>query len=268
VKTARKQVLRWDEKSARRSLDNLAVEEPLEIRIDSRPLVVTMRTPGHDDELSAGFLASEGLIRSRDDVQAIRANKRNRAGNSIDVFLSPDVAINFQQIARRGYMSSSCGLCGRESIETVQRKFRPIRARMAVSAALVLELPGRLRAAQPTFEQTGGLHAAGIFARDGELIVAREDIGRHNAVDKVIGHGLINSLLPFDEHILVVSGRASFEILQKALSARIPIICAVSAPSSLAVDFAKKSGQTLIGFLRDQRMNVYAGRQRLQFNSN
>jgi len=227
-----------------------------------------MRTPGHDDELAVGFLISEGLIRSREEIQTIRVNKRNRAGNSLDVFLSPDVAINFQQIARRGFASSSCGLCGRESIESVRRKFRPVRSRMKIDAVTILELAGRLRGAQPTFEQTGGLHAAGIFSRAGQLMVAREDIGRHNAVDKVIGHGLINGLLPFDENILVVSGRASFEILQKALSARIPIVCAVSAPSSLAVDFAKKSGQTLIGFLRDRRMNIYAGAQRLLFSSN
>ena len=248
-------------------MDNLAVEEPLEIRIDSRPLVITMRTPGHDDELAAGFLVSEGLIRMREEVREIRANKRNRDGNSLDVFLALETAIDFQTMARRGFVSSSCGLCGRESIQSVRRKFCRVRSRKRVEASLLLELPARLRAAQPTFEQTGGLHAAGLFTRDGKLLVAREDIGRHNAVDKVIGHGLLNSMLPFDEHILVVSGRSSFEIMQKSLSAQIPIVCAVSAPSSLAVEFAKRSGQTLIGFLRAPRMNVYAGRQRVHFSS-
>ncbi len=266
MKTARKLVLRWDEKFARRSADDLAVEEPLEIRIDSQRLVVTMRTPGHDDELAAGFLFSEGLIRSREDLRDIRLNKRNRTGNSLDVFLSPGVSVNFKQLTQRGFASSSCGLCGRESIKAVRRKFRPVHSGLSVEAHLLLRLPDRLRAAQPTFESTGGLHAAGIFTPDGNLVVAREDIGRHNAVDKVIGHGLLNGLLPFDHHVLVISGRASFEIMQKSISARFSIVCAVSAPSSLAVEFAKESRQTLVGFLRERRMNVYAGRQRIDFS--
>ena len=248
-------------------MDNLAVEEPLEIRIDTRPLVITMRTPGHDDELAAGFLVSEGLIRTRNEVRDIRVNKRNRDGNSLDIFLAPETSIDFQQMARRGFVSSSCGLCGRESIESVQRKFRRVRSRARVEASLLIDLPDRLRAAQPAFEQTGGLHAAGLFTREGKLLVAREDIGRHNAVDKVIGHGVLNNLLPFDQHILMVSGRASFEIMQKSLSAQIPVVCAVSAPSSLAVEFAKKSGQTLIGFLRAPRMNIYTSRHRVHFSS-
>ena len=265
MKTARKRVLRWNDKLARGGSDELAVEEPLEIRIDSQALVVTMRTPGHDDELAAGFLFTEGLIRSREELRDIRLNKRNRAGNSLDVFLSSHVSVNFKQLAQRGFASSSCGLCGRESIKAVRRKFRPIRSEVLIEAELLLQLPDRLRAAQPTFESTGGLHAAGIFTLDGELVVAREDIGRHNAVDKVVGYGLLNGRLPFDRHIMVVSGRASFEIMQKSISARIPIVCAVSAPSSLAVDFAKESGQTLVGFLREKRLNVYTGRQRLSF---
>jgi len=253
-------------KTSSRSSDDLAIEEPLEIRIDTRPFVVTMRTPGHDDALAAGFLFTEGLIRSGKDLRDIRLNRRNRTGNSIDVFLAPDVLINFERLVRHGFASSSCGVCGKESIRAVRRRMKPVRSRLVINGKLLLRLPERLRAAQPAFERTGGLHAAGIFTRDGELVVAREDIGRHNAVDKVIGHGLLNNMLPFDQHVLVVSGRASFEIMQKSLAARIPIVCAVSAPSSLAVEFARESRQTLVGFLRQERMNVYAGKQRVNFS--
>jgi FdhD protein len=266
VKTSRQQVSRWTEGVARRGRDELAVEEPLEIRIDTRPVVVTMRTPGHDEELAAGFLVTEGVVRSRDELRVVRTNARNRSGNSIDVFLSAESRIDLNDLARHGFASSSCGLCGKESIRAVYRRFKPVRCRLAVSVKMLARLPEKLRAAQPTFERTGGLHAAGIFTPMGELVVAREDIGRHNAVDKVIGFGLVNDLLPFDNHILVVSGRASFEIMQKSLAARLPMVCAVSAPSSLAVEFARESRQTLVGFLRENRMNVYAGRQRVNFS--
>jgi len=264
VKAGLQQVLRWNEKTSRRSRDELAIEEPLEIRIDSRPVVVTMRTPGNDEELAAGFLFTEGLIRSRGDVRAIRKNTRNRTGNSLDVFLDPSVAVDLARLARRSFAASSCGVCGKESIRAVRRRLPPVKSRLVVDGRLLLQLPDRLRAAQPAFERTGGLHAAGIFTRDGTLVVAREDIGRHNAVDKVIGHGLLNGLLPFDDRVLVVSGRASFEIMQKSLAARIPVVCAVSAPSSLAAQFARESGQTLVGFLRKERMNIYARRARIR----
>jgi len=224
-----------------------------------------MRTPGHDDELAAGLLFTEGIIRSRADVRGIRPNRRNPTGNSLDVLLASDVTIPFERLGRRGYASSSCGICGKESIRAVQRKFPRVRSGGRVDATVLAGLPTRLRAVQPAFERTGGLHAAGIFARSGELVVAREDIGRHNAVDKVIGFGLLNGLLPFSEHVLVVSGRASFEIMQKALAARIPIVCAVSAPSSLAVEFARAGNQTLAGFVRGDRLNVYAGARRVRF---
>ena len=266
MKTSRRQVLRWAERTARLGQDELAVEDPLEIRIDTRPVVVTMRTPGHDEELAAGFVVTEGVIGSRDELRAVRRNARNRSGNSIDVFLAEHSRINLNELSRHGFASSSCGLCGKESIRAVRRHFRSVRSRVTVSARVLVQLPDQLRAAQPTFERTGGLHAAGIFDLNGRLVVAREDIGRHNAVDKVIGFGLLNGLLPFDRHILVVSGRASFEIMQKSLAARIPVVCAVSAPSSLAVEFARESRQTLVGFLRDNRMNVYAGRQRVSFS--
>lgn len=258
------QVFRWHSNApARRERDELALEEPLEIRLDTQPLVVTMRTPGYDEELAAGWLFTEGLIHKPEDLQAVRRNARNKDGNSLDVFLAPDMKVDRARLARRGAVVSSCGVCGRESIRDVRRRLKPISSRLKISAALLAQLPDKLRAAQPTFERTGGLHAAGIFTRDGELVVAREDIGRHNAVDKVIGFGLLNQLRPFSEHVLVVSGRASFEIMQKALAARVPVVAAVSAPSSLAVEFARTSRQTLVGFLRAERMNIYAGRSRI-----
>ena len=267
MKTARKHVHRWDGESVRRITDELAGEEPLEIRIDSRPVVVTMRTPGHDEELAVGFLFTEGLIRSRDDFRAARKNTRNRTGNSLDVFLSPDVAVDLKRLTRSGFVSSSCGVCGKESIRAVQQRLKPVRSHLVVGAKMLAQLPEKLRAVQPTFERTGGLHAAGIFSREGELIVAREDIGRHNAVDKVIGFGLLNGLLPFDDRVLVVSGRASFEIMQKSLAAGLPLVAAVSAPSSLAVEFARSSRQTLVGFLRAERMNIYAGASRVSLRN-
>lgn len=259
-----KQVTRWFAEAApTRCRDELAIEEPLEIRLETRPLVVTMRTPGHDEELAAGWLFTEGLIRTPADLRAVRRNARNKDGNSLDVFLARDVKVDLSRLARRGVAVSSCGVCGKESIRAVRRRLQPVSSRLKVSAKLLAQLPEKLRAAQPTFERTGGLHAAGLFTRTGELVVAREDIGRHNAVDKVIGFGLLNDLLPLDEHILIVSGRASFEIMQKSLAARLPIVGAVSAPSSLAVEFARESRQTLAGFLRAERMNIYSGRQRV-----
>jgi FdhD protein len=263
VSVVGRKIVRWESGAKRPAMDHLAAEEPLEIRIDTRPLLVTMRTPGHDAELAAGLLFTEGLLTARKDVRDIKANRRNPSGNSIDVFLSPDVSVDLQRLKRRGFVSSSCGVCGKDSIEAVRRRFKAVRTRGSIDAKLLMELPGKLRRAQPTFDRTGGLHAAGIFTRDGDLIVAREDIGRHNAVDKVIGFGFLNELLPFDAHVLAVSGRASFEIMQKSIAARIPAVCAVSAPSSLAVEFAMASGQTLAGFVRDGRMNIYAGARRV-----
>jgi FdhD protein len=266
VKTARRLVYHCSRNDSRRVVDDIAIEEPLEIRIDSEPLVVTMRTPGHDHELAAGFLYSEGIICSHNQIQVVRLNPRNRSSNSLDVFLSPDAHVDRNRFTRRGIMSSSCGVCGRESIRAIRRQFPAAKFDGIFRSDVLLRLPAALRQAQPTFERTGGLHAAGIFTRDGELIVAREDIGRHNAVDKVIGYGLLNGLLPFRRHVLIVSGRASFEIMQKSLSAQIPAVCAVSAPSSLAVEFARASRQTLIGFLREARLNIYSGAKRVRFS--
>ncbi|HWE93715.1 MAG TPA: formate dehydrogenase accessory sulfurtransferase FdhD [Tepidisphaeraceae bacterium] len=245
--------------------DELAVEEPLEIRVKGRAVSVTMRTPGHDEELAAGFLLSEGMIRGRADVLRVEPCVQASAGNVVNVVLAPTVAVDFERLTRHVFASSSCGLCGKATIEAVCQNVEPVESDAAVDAGTLLGLPDKLRQAQAAFDRTGGLHAAGVFTLDGELVVAREDVGRHNAVDKVLGFGLLNGLLPFDRHVLMISGRASFEIMQKALAGRLPIVAAVSAPSSLAAEFAAESGQTLVGFLRGRRMNVYAEPRRVRF---
>lgn len=266
--TSRKRVWRWErDRPAAQHTDDLVLEEPLELRIESRPVSVTMRTPGHDLELAAGLLLSEGLIRQPADLLRLAHSGRNADGNVLDVFLAPGVTADFARLARHGFVSSSCGLCGKTAIRAVHGRFPPLGRGPSVPATLLASLPERLRAAQEVFARTGGLHAAAVFDASGGLIVAREDVGRHNAVDKVLGHGLLEGLLPFDRHILVVSGRASFEIVLKALAARVPIVCAVSAPSSLAVEFARRSRQTLVGFLRDGRMNIYSMVQRIRLRS-
>jgi FdhD protein len=264
--TRRTRVLRWQAGAApARHGDELAAEEPLEIRVDTRPVVVTMRTPGHDVELAAGFLLTEGLIRRRQDVLRVTPNPGNRDGNVLEIFLAPGVAVDFARLTRHVFASSSCGLCGKATIKAVHQHFPKVRSRVKFRATTLLKLPEELRRRQATFDRTGGLHAAAVCDAAGRLVVVREDVGRHNAVDKVIGHGFFEGLLPFDRHALVVSGRASFEILQKSLAARIPVIAAVSAPSSLAVEFARRSGQTLVGFIRGDRMNVYTHPERVQF---
>ena len=221
---------------------------------------VTMRTPGHDEELAAGFLLAEGLIHKKRDVTLIaHCRGAQQPENVLNVFLAPSVKLDMAQLTRHVFASSSCGVCGKASIESVRQHFPPLTSRFAIDAKILRGLPEQMRAAQATFAQTGGLHAAAIFDAKGKLIVLREDVGRHNAVDKVLGYGLLKGKLPFDLHVLLVSGRASFEIMQKALAARVPIVCAVSAPSSLAVEFARESGQTLVGFLRGESMNVYSG---------
>lgn len=263
--TESRHVLRWQRGlKARREKDDLAVEEPLEIQVDTRSVAVTMRTPGHDDELAAGFLLTEGIIRSRADVARITPYVRNQTGNVLDVFLARHVDVDFAQLTRHVFASSSCGLCGKATIESVHRHFSRLKTRLTVSAKTLLALPDQLRAQQEAFDRSGGLHAAAVFNSRGKLVVLREDVGRHNAVDKVLGHGLLQGLLPFERHILMVSGRASFEILQKALAARVPIIAAVSAPSSLAVKFAVASGQTLVGFVRGDRLNIYSRPDRVR----
>lgn len=257
-------VLKWQSpgKSAR-VRDELAVEEPLEIQVDTQSVAVTMRTPGHDSELAAGFLLTEGLIRCPTDILKIVPYIRNESGNVLDVFLAAGVAVDFGKLTRHVYASSSCGLCGKATIEAVHQQFKKVRAKFKVPASRLAMLPGQLRAQQSAFDATGALHAAGLFTQAGKLLVSREDVGRHNAVDKVLGHALLNDWLPLEKQILVVSGRASFEIMQKALAARVSMVVAVSAPSSLSVQFAMDSGQTLVGFARNDRLNVYSHPQRV-----
>ncbi len=246
------------------STDDLAEESPLEIRLKNRAISVTMRTPGHDPDLAAGFLLGEGLITTRDDILSIDPCTQSRDGNIINVTVNPRLSIDFAKLTRHTFTTSSCGLCGKTSIDSVFEHFNSITSNdFRVPAQTILSLPDKLRASQPTFSRTGGLHAAALFDAHGTLLLSREDIGRHNAVDKILGHALLNNLLPLTHHILLVSGRASFEILQKSLAAQIPLLCAISAPSTLAVDFATESNQTLIGFLRDGRMNIYSHPQRI-----
>ncbi|MDL5054513.1 formate dehydrogenase accessory sulfurtransferase FdhD [Oscillatoria laete-virens NRMC-F 0139] len=247
--------------------DMLAVEEPLEIRVKGHSVAVTMRTPGHDGELATGFLIAEGLLTRAGQIAQIEHCQQGEAAhtrNILNVFLTPDTHFDPDKLRRNFYASSSCGICGKASIEGVHAPLsaRCHRAPRQIARGSLL-LPGKLRAAQEVFERTGSLHAAGLFDFTGKLLALREDVGRHNAVDKIIGYAAAGQLLPLNEHILFVSGRTSFEIVQKALAAGIPVIAAVSGPSSLAVALAHDSGQTLIGFLRDQTFNIYSGESRI-----
>jgi len=260
----RRQIVALSGEGSTRKFDHLAVEEPLEVRVDTRSVSVTMRTPGHDAELAAGFLVTEGLVHKRRDIAQVKTYSRNDQGNVVDVFLAPHVKLDFAKLTRHVFVSSSCGLCGKASIDAVHQHFKPIKKRVVIQSSVLKKMPVQLNSVQETFAQTGGLHAAAIYSVRGELVVVREDVGRHNAVDKVIGYGFLNELLPYDNHVLLVSGRASFEIMQKALAARIPIVAAISAPSSLAAEFAQSSGQMLIGFLRAGRMNIYAHPERMR----
>lgn len=273
--TERRRVLRIRGAAAAHRADTLVAEEPLEIRLGGRPLAVTMRTPGDDFALAVGFLVSEGVLAAADEV----ANVVYCAGatvdgantyNVVDVTLAPGVPMPAISLERNVYTSSSCGLCGKASLDAVRTATRlPIAAGGGprVTPGVLAALPGRLRAGQAVFDRTGGLHAAGLFSAEGELLDLREDVGRHNAVDKLVGRALREGLLPLDGRILMVSGRASFELAQKAVMAGIPVLAAVSAPSSLAVDLARESGLTLVGFLRGDSMNVYAGEERVALAS-
>jgi FdhD protein len=248
-----------------RARDVLAREEPLEIRVKARAIAITMRTPGHDSELAAGFLLSEGIIRDRSDVVEIaHCRTAGEQENTLNVFLARRVKLDFKRLTRHVFASSSCGLCGKASIEAVYQHFAPVVNIPRISRTILSSLPDRMRRAQKTFARTGGLHAAGLFDLRGDLLVCREDVGRHNAVDKVLGWAFLRKKLPLTSHLLLVSGRASFEIMQKGLAAGIPVVAAVSAPSSLAVEFARESGQILIGFLRGKTMNVYSGFERVR----
>jgi FdhD protein len=258
-------VTRWNAGSVSEQPDELAAEEPLEIRVRGQAISVTMRTPGHDDELAAGFLLTEGLIHRAADVLRIEPCDRNEAGNLLNVVLAPEVSVDFAKLTRHVFAASSCGLCGKATIDAIRANFPRVKSDLSIDAETIAKMPDAMRETQQTFARTGGLHAAAIFDQSGKMLVLREDVGRHNAVDKVLGWALLNEKLPLNRHVLLVSGRSSFEIMQKSLAAAIPIVAAVSAPSSLAVEFAQESGQTLIGFLREQRMNVYTNVQRIKF---
>src|SRR5215472_888681 len=240
--------------------DELTIEEPLEIRIGRKTLATTMHTPGHDEELAAGFLLSEAIVQHRDDIAEISV----APNNAVTVDLRAGVKLKLNSTNRFGTISSSCGLCGKTSIDAIRQNFAAIKsANVRININVLLSGPEKLRSAQSDFARTGGIHAAGIFDMHGELKIVREDIGRHNAVDKAIGRAFLDGLVPLNTHLLLVSGRASFEIIQKALAAGIPIVAAVSAPSSLAVEFARDSNQTVIGFLRPPSFNIYSHIERV-----
>jgi FdhD protein len=269
--TERRRVLRIRDGAGGYRADTLVAEEPLEIRLNGRPLAITMRTPGDDFALATGFLVSEGVLAAADEVASVVYCAGATAGGSntynvVDVRLAPGVAVPDISLERNVYTSSSCGLCGKASLDAVRTTTRlPIAAtgEPRLTPELLSSLPERLRAGQAVFERTGALHAAALFGGDGELLDLREDVGRHNAVDKLVGRALREGRLPLAGRILMVSGRASFELAQKAVMAGIPVLAAVSAPSSLAVDLAQETGLTLIGFLRGNSMNVYAGEARV-----
>ncbi|MEU0391837.1 formate dehydrogenase accessory sulfurtransferase FdhD [Streptomyces sp. NPDC006208] len=269
--TERRRTIRIRDGAVSARPDTLVAEEPMEIRLNGKPLAITMRTPGDDFALAVGFLVSEGVISSPSQVRSIvycagATDEGSNTYNVVDVQLAPDVPLPDITLERNVYTTSSCGLCGKASLDAVRTTAHfpiddspPVR----IAPALLAGLPDRLRAAQQVFDRTGGLHAAALFSPEGELVDIREDVGRHNAVDKLVGRALQEGRLPLSRSILLVSGRASFELVQKAVMAGIPVLAAVSAPSSLAVDLAVETGLTLVGFLRGSNMNVYAGDERI-----
>jgi len=258
--------------------DFLAAEVPLEIRVEGRSVAVVMRTPGDDRELAAGFLVTEGLVRKAADIADIRhvphclragvAGAQPSVldameGNVIAVKLARPDKVDLSKLTRHVFTSSSCGVCSKASIDAVRQQFPRVTGRCRVRPDVLLQLPAKLAAAQETFKRTGGLHACALFDLGGKLLALREDVGRHNALDKIVGWALLEKLLPLRRQMLLLSGRTSFEMVQKALAAGVPVVAAISAPSSLAVEFAQESGQTLVGFLRGEKMNVYAGEERI-----
>jgi FdhD protein len=256
------------------STDAVAIEEPLEIRLglrengklQHRPISITMRTPGDDFELAAGFLLTEGILASRRQIERIHHCGRGKgATNTLRVDLVAGVEVDLKRLERNFYTTSSCGVCGKSSLAALATGARAVTTPVGfqVEASLIDDLPRRLYAQQAVFQSTGGLHASALFSRGGELLGLREDVGRHNALDKLIGARFLDDALPLDDSILLLSGRASFELLQKAVMAGIPVVCAVGAPSSLAIDAAREFGVTLLGFVRGNRFNVYTGQERL-----
>ena len=257
---------KWREGSFTSGDDSLAVEEPLEIRLAGRRFTLTMRTPGNDEELAAGFLLAEGFIANAaelGEIRRVRDAKGVDEPNAIDIILNVRAEGLRERLKCNFTISSSCGVCGKTSIDAITRRIAPIESAAKIPASTILQLSSRLRESQQVFAATGGLHASGLFDLDGKLLAVREDIGRHNAVDKIAGWALMNKMIPLSDFLMMVSGRLSFEIVQKAAAAGVPILAAVSAPSSLAVELADESGVTLIGFLRDGSFNVYTHRDRI-----
>ncbi len=266
---------RWRDGSFEPFVDSLAVEEPLEIRLGGRRFTVTMRTPGHDEELAAGFLLAEGFVDSPEEISEVRIVPARRGAaedNVIDVILAVAAGQLRERLRRNFVVSSSCGICGKTSIDAIERRVEPIESTLRVGGASMLKLPAMMREAQTVFRATGGLHAAALFhaspllngAGNGiGLVLLREDVGRHNAVDKIVGRALMDRMLPLKNGIMMVSGRLSFEIVQKAAAAGVPILAAVSAPSSLAVELAERVGMTTVGFLREGGFNVYTHPERI-----
>jgi FdhD protein len=255
--------------------DLVAIEEPLEIRLgygatdnrQQRNLSVTMRTPGHDNELALGFLLTEGIIRSYDEIESVKyceSARHEEKNNVVRAELKPNVSIDFEKLQRHFYTSSSCGVCGKSSIDSVKVSCMSVSDEIKVKASLIQSLPALLRKSQEVFEHTGGLHASALFDSEGTLLMLREDVGRHNAFDKIIGAALLKNEIPLSSRILLLSGRASFELIQKAAIAGIPIVAAIGAPSSLAVSLADELGITLLGFVKEQSFNVYTHAGRIE----
>jgi FdhD protein len=261
------QVSEWNDGKIQRKLDYLAAEEPLEIRVGEGPLSVTMRTPGHDLELAAGFLYTEGLVQEREDILKLESNadtSEPNPGNVVRAELAPEAAPDLEKMKRHFFAASSCGICGKASIDSVRaRTLRAPNKDFRVAKERLMALPDSLLSSQAVFGRTGGLHAAALVDASGKLVAVREDIGRHNAVDKVVGWALLENRIPLSDSLLFVSGRSGFEIVQKAIVAGLPVVASVSAPSSLAVQLARELQLTLVGFLRGRRFVIYAGEERI-----
>jgi FdhD protein len=260
------EVVRWNGMDFHQNTDSIVVEEPMEIRVNDLSLAVTMRTPGSDEALAAGFLVTEGIIHTREEIYDITRcadPSTPELRNIVTVYLPPELLPFDRPTGRQRYANSSCGLCGKATLEEVRRMALPIEQAPRLSREVILSLPKQMRQAQQIFERTGGLHACGLFDANGNLYFVEEDVGRHNAVDKLVGRALLEGPWPLNGMVMMVSGRAGFEIVQKALVARIGTVCSVSAPSSLAVALAREANMVLVGFVRGETMNVYAGAQNI-----
>ena len=257
--SAEYQICKQDGSPRRSEVDHVAREEPLQITVDGTPVAVVMRTPGHDEDLVRGFLVTEGIVDNLNYVSRIDLEQKQ---NHAYVFLTDNVMLDHERLSRNLYSASSCGICGKASIDSIRQSYPPVEDGFSMHEHFLLGLPDALRSAQQVFSSTGGLHAASLMDATGQVLVVREDVGRHNAIDKVIGSGSVDGI-DFSNTLLQLSGRVSFEVMQKALAVGIPMVSAISAPTSLAVDFARQSNQTLVGFLRPPSYNVYAGEERV-----